>query len=388
MSRGKKRSLAGRLWCRRGKRLVRLGDNEAENEPCRKCCKTRSIQKHARSQADVRTLSIVDLPDECIVLILEKLDYKAHEMCEIARVCKKFYDISFNPRLWRVADFRFDTYLFARCSHVLDISQNISQYLSAVERREMFVSFLIKRKALLSHLRITFDIDKEMDTFRNLLEKCSLRNLKNVDIRWTVYWQYLSSAQKKVQSECFKKVLEIFSTLSPDISFLKCQLVSSIDMAEHVAKLKNIQSLNLVFIGYNVEVIDRGVLELILSSLPKLKEFKIKVRQMPNESFRGYSLKSNSLEHLDFSWSKGLRIRELQLPHLRTFMAVNVFEFFQGRTCPCLFELISNGCPELTKLNFKRSKIAGLDNFGLDEDDKREMHICKCDTHAPWRVPQ
>lgn len=387
MSRRKKSNSSGRQWCRRGKRLVRLGANEAENEPFRKICKTTSVQKSTQKQANIRTLSILDLPDECIGLILEKLNLKAYELCEITKVCKKFYDVSLNPRLWRIADFRFDTYLFARGFHVLDITQDISQYLSDVERREMFANFLIKRKALLSQLRITFDIDKEMEIFCNLLDNCSLRNLKNVDIRWTIYWQNLSPAQRELQSECFKKVLEKLSTISPDISFLKCQLLGSIDMAEVVGKLKNIQSLNLVFIGFN-EIIKRGVLDLILSSLPKLKELKIKVRQMLNESLKGYSLKSDSLEHLDFSWSKGLRIRELNLPHLHTFMAVNVFEFFQGRSCPCLFELISNGCPELTRINFKRSKVAGLDNFGLDEDDKREMHICQCDIHAPWRIQE
>jgi hypothetical protein len=155
-------------------------------------------------------------------------------------------------------------------------------------------------------------------------------------------------------------------------------------MARALGSIKNLQGLNLIFIG----VIDTKALEIILSSLSNLKELKIKVRQNTIENFKGYSLKSESLELFEFSWSKGFLIREIHLPHLHTFMAVNTFELMQGISCPCLFELISNGCPEITRLNSRRSIIAGLDNFPLSEYDEREMYICQCDVHAPWRVQE
>jgi len=374
MVRARKRVSSPKLWTRSaGKRLVRVENPYklvSVKFVCRSC-----------SSSNNKNISLLDLPDECILMILDKLNLEPHELCQMMHICKRFYELSFNPRLWQIADFRFSSFLYINngAINVESIQRNISE----LERREMFAQFLIKRKAILSFLRLHCDISDEFETVNSLIEKCCSKELNKVVIKWTfMHYNHLIFQRKLAKVICLRDILKKLSVQCPFINFVKSQIDESCTTARIIGTMANIQHLELSFLGVLQQDEDTNAIEILLLNLKKLKNFKLKVRQSLDAERPGCILKSDSLQLFDCSWSKGFHVQFIDLPRLHTYLAFNTFDLYQGVTSPCLFKLLEEGCPVLQKLNFKKFKSPGLANVNLSDVDKSNMYICSCDSHA------
>ena len=335
-----------------------------------------------------QTINFVDLPEECLVMILSFLDLD--EICRVSAICKKLFEASKHPGLWWKADFRFVSLLSSKCI-VVDALE-VETFMSNAERRKLFAVFLAKRKAVIRSLFIDFDACEERDVVVNMLERCNLKHLTTVDMKWWKSWDYLVDEQSVKEVSAFQQILHKLLELCPRMKSLKCEIDLSGKTASLISKFISLESLSLIFLRMRKSMYNQTAygmksshLETILSSLPLLQHLKIRTRQSVPDEFPGYVVKSSILKSFDCSWCKCFRICDLHLPNLHTFKAINSFDFRSNQPCLCLFKLIDKGCPNIQQLNMKKFEVAGLKNFGLNNFQKQQMFICSCPEHAPWR---
>ena len=419
----RKKGFSPVFWVRRGKRLVRrdcnvtvsgdsVGSNELSELTCslengflnstpkqreqtfcivarnRKKKKNSHVVPIFRGMENVRKTNIVDLPEECLVMILSYLG--PHEICRVSSICKKFFEASQHPGLWWKADFRFVSLMSTK--FVAVDSLEVETIMTNSQRRKLFAMFLVKRKAALRSLEVDFDACEEGEIIVKLIECCNVKNLTSVDMRWWKSWDYLVDGQSVKEVSAFQQILQKLLQLCPGIKSLKCEIDLSGNTARLISQFRSIENLSLVFlrmcrsmythIEYGME---SSHLETIISSLPNLQHLKIRTRQSVPDDFPGYVVKSAVLKTFDCSWCKCFRIRDLDLPSLHTFEGINSFDFRSYQPCPCLFKLIEKGCPKIQQLNKKKFVVSGLKNFRLNNFQKQQMFICSCPEHAPWR---
>ena len=134
-----------------------------------------------------------------------------------------------------------------------------------------------------------------------LLEKCNVKNLKDVDIRWKNTWEFCLPKTYLTKVMNFQKFLGSLSQHCPNLTKLDADIDSSFTSALAVSKLESIQWLKLYFClnhGVdNLRVLSQEALDKLLS-LPRLKVLKLIVSLSPAKA---YTLKSNTLEMLDLS---------------------------------------------------------------------------------------
>ena len=393
----KRKNSSPALWVRKGKRLVRVGTGcVSTNSPtvASQISKVSSGTNDSHSGAlaihtkAFTSTNILDLPEECIVMIMSFLN--PHEICRASTLCKRLFEASKHPRLWWRADFRFVSLLSS--TFVVIHPLEVESVLTNAQRRKLFAVFLAKRKAAIRTLLIDFSACEEAGMILNLLESCNVKDLTCVEMRWWKSWDCLVDGQSVKDVKSFQQILDKMSRLCPRIKSLKCEIDLSRKTALLISKFKSIESLSLVFLrmskgmyGLTEYGLKSSHFAMILSSLPNLENLKIRTRQSIPDEFPGYVLKSSVLKSFDCSWSKCFRICDLDLPNLHTFMAYNNCDFRGSEPCPCLFRLIKKGCPKLRQLNSKQSSVAGLENFQLNNCQMQQMFICSCPEHAPWR---
>lgn len=368
-----------KLWVRNGKRLVRLENFNAQDSTSKtsklsRCSSSCSFDKQATTSN-----SLLDLPNECLLMVMKNLSQQPHELCQLVKVCKRFYKLSFSPRLWGYANFRHLSFI-ANLFHK-EVNNRKTSRLSYVERKKKFANFLISRKAILSDLRIHCNIYEEIKMVRSLIDNCCTSKLQYFELRWTFYkFGLLNDERTKANLKLFREVLQKVSAQSPFLFFVKTQLDGSCLTASIIRTMTNIQHLELIFEGPIPQEKGTNAIEILLSSLKRLKKFKIRVQQrLWYDQFPGYTLKSDSLQQFDYTWCKGFDIKFIDLPQLHTFLAFDTFCEMQGIITPCLFQLIEEGCPSLTTLNDMTSTVPGLKNFPVDEDYKiGGRFLCMC----------
>ena len=333
--------------------------------------------------------SILDLPDDCLVTLFSNLEH--HEICNVAIVCKRFYEISRNPILWKSVELSFTALLKSKnFSLDVDAHSNKERFMTNARRRELFVSFLTSRRATLRDIRACIDINQEADMFLGLINNCNLTQLQSIDLKWSHSWNHCAP----VQVRSFQKLLRKLAQKKCKIKFLRCYLDVSCVSAHLLGRLQTIQHLNLKFLcrvkyrSREVEsVLQPEVLSIILSSLPNLKHLKIAIAQFIPDYFPGYELKSDSLEELVFGYTKQFLIKTLILPKLRTIKGECLcHDGSTNQTNVCLFDLIERGCPLIQTLNNHTSLTPGLANFNLSEHEKVMLFLCSCPDHVPWRI--
>lgn len=344
------------------------------------------------SSADIlcSSTSILDLPDECIAMVLNEFNEYPLELGRIMTVCKRFYEICCNiPSLWRTADFLFkyrDYKPPAQRKKFLDPE--------SVKRRELFAKFLAKRKAKLYAIRLYSDLPKEIEIARHLIWNCCSKELKHVIFMWISWEPYrYDESEEERRANSFREVFERLTASCPDIFSLQIQLDGSCATARLLgSRLTNINHLNVSFVTLKLEhersssESCEGPIEIILFYLRNLLTLRLSVELKSqhllvyDNPFHGYVLKSDSLEYLDISGSVNLLIREMRLPKLYVLVAEKSESIMQGRPF-CLYELIEEGCPSLTKINHITSETPGLQNFFISDEEKISMRLCMCQDH-------
>lgn len=368
---------APKVWIRRNRRLCR--NYSIEYYPERQNIISNSC-KELRSP-------ILDLPDECLVTVFKNLT--AYELCSVSRVCKRFYHVSCNSALWSSIDLSFEDLLSSyTVENVSFIDLDNNDHDSREERknsnrRMSFAKFLSERNAALTEIRARgdFNICHEANMFIYLLNNCSVRNLKKIDFSFPRgYWD-------QEFNQAFQRVLRcILRNCSRSLKILRCDADVSCTTAKLIGSLQNLEHLSLHFPSQR-QILQPEALNIILSSLPKLKHFKITIRpQFYDDLFPGYIIKSDSLESLDFGCTKMFLVTEMILPRLHTIL--NAEFLHMGVPLErelCLFNITERGCPLIQSINGYTSVLPGLQNFQLSDIKKRDLNYCKCVAHFLYR---
>ena len=375
---------APKLWRRQNGRLCRCDFVDRPENPSKRTARTRFIDNISSQQDKPWKVSILDLPEECLILVLRNLPFA--EICNVARVCKRFYQVSCNPTLWKSIDLSSVYALRLPSTVNLDYPSHMMTF---PKRRLLFASFLSSRRAALTDIRGEANLFTEDCMFHRLLN-CNTNNLHTVRLQMPRGINFLTYAPTAWELQGFRDVLRhLVQKCSNALKNLKCCADISYATAKILRSFHHLEYLNLHFltasqrseIYLQPEAMD-GIL-----SLPRLKYLKISICQSiaPKANFAGYILKSNSLETLHFGFTKEFIIRQMILPKLHTIKAECLHNFHRNQKAVCLLDVVERGCPRIQTLNHYTSLVPGLQNFNLSHDQKRSLHFCICPIHDPSR---
>ena len=381
---------APKLWRRHNGRLCRCEFLDQPENPAKRTASARFIDKAISLQHEPWKVSILDLPEECLIIVLRNLPYA--EICNVARVCRRFYQASCNPTLWKSIDLSA-VYAFRLPSTVnLDYPSHMMTF---PKRRLLFASFLSSRRAALTDIRGETNIFREDDMFHRLLD-CNTNNLHTVRLQMPYGVNFLTYVPTAWQLQGFRDVLRhLVQKGSNALKCLKCYADVSYATAKILGSFHHLEYLNLHFLTplhrseIDVNYLQPEAMDGIMS-LPRLKYLKITICQSvdPEANFSGYMLKSNSLETLHFGFTKEFIIRQMILPKLHTIKAECLINFHRNQKAVCLLDVVERGCPQIQTLNHYTSLVPGLRNFNLSHDQKRDLHFCICPIHDPSRAYQ
>ena len=367
-------------WVRRSGRLCRR--NSVDDAPVGH--QNTSSYRREKTWRENRSY-ILDLPEECLVIVFKSLT--AYEICNVSTVCKRFYHVSRNSALWRSVDLSLEDFLRSHRQRVSFVDLDKYDWRKGnpdAQRRMRFASFLSARKAALTEIRLRgkFDIYQEADMLVYLLNKCNVKNLRKIDLKpcgisWC--WEFgLKFVLKRLVQKCRNSLK--FLRCGVDVSFTTAKLIGSLHSLEHL-------QLHFPDTQPSYDVLQPEALDAILSGLLNLKHLKITTRQYiyDKDTFPGYVLKSDTLETLDFGFTKEFLITGMILPKLRTIKAEFPFIGYFTERITCLFNIVEKGCPLIQTINGYTSPVPGLQNFQLSETGKRQLYFCSCAVHRPSR---
>ena len=363
-----------KLWVRRNGRLYRC-DSVDYPSGCH-----RNISNCWRKGKEPRT-SVLDLPEECLVIVFKCLT--PYEICSVAKACKRFYHVSFNPTLWSSVDLSFLDFVNLYRASFVDMENSIwTEVITNAKRRMSFASFLAVRKAALTDIRACGDLNifREADMFIYLINNCNVTNLKKISLwlegSWD--WEYIHAGLHRVLRCLVQNCCNVLKSL-------RCDVDVSYTTAKLLGSLHSLEYLNLHF-PYLHTVLPPKSLDAILSSLPNLKYLKITIRQQVLDGyFPGYVFRSDSLETLEFGSTKTFWITKMTLPKLHTIQAESLHTGHYVERPVCLFDLLEEGCPLIQTINGFTSLVPGFQNFHLSDNEKRELYFCRCPVHSPYR---
>lgn len=371
-----------RQWVRRSGRLCRR--NSVDDAPVG--YQNTSSNLREKTLREPRSCTcILDLPEECLVIVFKSLT--AYEICNASTVCKRFYHVSRNSALWRSVYLSLEDFSRLHAQRVSFVDLDNYDWRETnidTKRRMLFASFLSARKAALTEIRFhgNFNIYLEADMLLCLLSKCNVKNLKKVDMKpYGIYWCWELGVQvvlKRLVQKCRNS-----------LKFLRCFVDVSYTTAKLIGSLHNLEYLQLNFRNAKPshDILQPEAMDAILSRLPNLKHLKITTRQYiyDKDTFPGYVLKSDTLETLDFGFTKEFLITGMVLPKLRTIKAEFPYIGYFTERITCLFDIVEKGCPLIQTINGYTAPIPGLQNFQLSETEKRELYFCSCSAHSPSR---
>ena len=357
-----------KLWVRRNGRLCRC-DSVGDPSECWKELRTPRSAVH-----------VLDLPEECLVIVFKSLT--AYEICNVARVCKRFYHVSFNPTLWNSIDLSFEGFSSLCRASLVDTECSWTEVMTNTKRRMLFASFLSARNAALTEIRSysNINIHCEARMFIYLLNNCNVKNLKKIYLRLPGSWGW-----ERIHG--FQRVLRcLVQNCCNVLKSLRCDVDSSYTTAKLLGSLRGLEYLNLHFpLLRHSNVLQPEAMHAILSSLPNLKYLKITVRQDIDyhaDYFPGYVFKSDSLETLDFGFTKRFWITKMLLPKLHTIRAESLYNDSYTPMAACFFDVVEKGCPAIQTINGFTSLVPGLQNFHLSDIQKRDLYFCDCPVHS------
>ncbi|XP_078352263.1 uncharacterized protein LOC144636940 [Oculina patagonica] len=336
-----------KLWVRKNGRLCRYNLVDQLEYPSEKTTSSLvdSVSSPGRSWKE---FSVLDLPEECLVIVLKNLPF--YEICNVARVCKRFYQVSWNPTLWKLKSIDLSSVYNFPISFVN--LGCLSQCMTFPKRRMLFASFLSARGAALTDVQGEVNICREADMFCCLLN-CNVKNLQTVKLRLPYGLNYLTYMPGEQELQAFRHALWcLVQKCSNFLKSFKCYVDISFTTSKLLGSLHALEYLNLQFLPpprqSDEQYLQPKAIDAILS-LPNLKYFKISIFQSTFEDHDQpeYELKSDSLETLDFGHTKRFIIRKLILPKLHTIKAECLLNFHDQQRAVCLFDIVEEGCPQI-----------------------------------------
>lgn len=318
-----------------------------------------------------------DLPDDCLLLIFEKLEQD--DLLNCTAVCKRWKTLlGTNRRLWNTVNFQVGAIS----------SRKTQERASSVNRKRTFsnrktVQFLVSnglRPKVLTIQHNSFDT-VAFRTLATLIASGSCQDLTRFSIKWYEEWNFSASRDEDEFHTDHLHFLNLMALLKShtgqSLSSMTTQLYWTTASLRHLCEFKHLSHLE-VNAFPRVHCIYPWQITKILEELCELQSLKLTVTINP-QFIRTLSFKSQSLTSLDISDCVNLFISEMELPNLRNYMALNV-QCHRAALCYhtfCLHAVLAEGCPRLETINNQP-----LSTVPLEQQSK----ICFCHTHkdAVW----
>lgn len=354
----------------------------------------------ASSSSSYKTFQ--DLPEVCKVKIFGFLSVV--EKGVAAQVCREWQSLMKCPVLWS----RLDLTEFALHSvgeqmvpkQHLRHSCDLSCYVTYQTKMNAFRAYVVSVSPSVKLLKFAFDIgdagDGWLDYLRSFLAGIRCKELTIASVGWNE--TAVKPKEKKVSAEedaesvrrrrhrqrHFVGFFESFASMAPNLSHLELEFDWSVRSVEALSGLQRLEKLT-VRRYFAFQSLDQSLLDRLLDSLPCLKSFEMEVWTPNSTGLCLYTMRSNTLQHLDVSASRGFYLTDLDLPNV---LSISVgYQLWNGplvtidcTPLPCIYHILARGAPSLQKIN----------ELALQRDWRRNPYpdlssvlgaVCPCHLH-------
>lgn len=291
----------------------------------------------------------------------------------VAQVCSEWNALIRCPSMWSCVDLTTFTLHSKSCSQRMHRCDR-DCYKLYRERMNKFHRYLTSVGPAMKRFQFAYDIgdgqDGWLEWVESLLNAAQCRDLESAYLNWKEtpakpFWpdgdQWSSEDYNELmhrhrhRQRQFVKFLEFFACRAPNIS----KLVMPFDWsAKSVQVLMNLRCLEtLVLEKYFVfQALDQSLLDMLVRSLPLLKELVIEVWTPSGSGLLFYTIRSSTLRYVDISQSRGFFLREVDLPNVRVFKAGRhpwngPLVMADSVRIPCIYQVLSEGAPNLQQIN-------------------------------------
>lgn len=312
---------------------------------------------------------IGDLPPECLDHIFSYLNFK--DLLHCSEVSQGWNDIVKSHSRWVHADFRQIQTFKEDCLQKVAYKK-YADFMKGTDVQVKKVTFdaNLSTPDFLSH--------GNFDNLLSFLNAGNCTNVKHFSLKWAGKWEDMDNEDFECAHLLSLTTLILLTSYCPRLDQLQTQFNWTADSLQYLVPLKNLQVLEIACIP-PVHGIQKWHLNKLLQALPFLKTFKLQATLLPHHALmQKYTFCSESLKTLDLSECINFSILELSLPNLEWFIGREINGYLQQK---CIFDMLTQECPALIKLNSVHSTKPGFQNFGLNEVVKRHLRICSCQDH-------
>lgn len=319
-----------------------------------------------------------------------------------AQVCSEWNALIRCPGMWTCVDLTTFTLHSKSCSQRMHRCDR-DCYKLYCERMNKFHRYLTSVGPALKRFQFAYDIgdgqDGWLEWIESLLNASQCRDLESAYLNWKEtpakpFWpdgdQWSSEDYNELmhrhrhRQRQFVKFLEFFACRAPNIS----KLVMPFDWSsKSVTVLMTLRCLRtLVLEKYFVfQALDQSLLDMLIRSLPLLKELMIEVWTPSGSGLLFYTIQSSTLEYVDISQSRGFFLREVDLPNVRVFKAGRhpwngPLVMADSVRIPCIYQVLSEGAPNLQQIN-EHALHKDWREHQYDELNLILKAMCSCHQH-------
>lgn len=322
----------------------------------------------AHSSVGKQRFPFQNLPLDCKLKIFSFFSHTERGVA--AQVCQEWKCLVQIPSLWETVDCT----VFPRC-HKTHTDCTKLCYVLYRERIKQFMFFLQGVRPVLKRLRLAFDIgdheDGWLECVENFLDNARLHELEYLYFNWREtpgkpYWEAANvtwstgDARDLMHKHRYRQRLfvNLFDRLTAHASNIT-QLIIPFEWSSRslhaLSRLSRLECLVLekyfVFQSLNQESLDQ-----LFVSVPRLRNLILEVWTPSGKGLQFYCIRSASLMTFDISQCRGFYLKVVQLPHLEVFKVSRhpwngPLVTAESVTIPCLYQVLSQGCPLLRQIN-------------------------------------
>ena len=322
---------------------------------------------------------ILDLPEECLLLIFENLDQK--DLIACSNVCKQWQDtVVMNRSLWKAIKLQSDFHVRKNVG-ISRFAATTKEYDTCSFANRRIVQFLVRHDIHPDTIMIKYpSLDtRTHDTLSLLISSGCCHRLTSCAIKWCEDWNFSDSDEFATDLSHFLSIMSLLKEYTGiSLHRMKTQLIWTAESVRHICEFKQLSHIELNAFP-RVQCVYRSNIEKLLDALQNLESLKLTVTVMPKFAER-FSFKSESLLSLDISDCVNFFIEEMHLPNLHTFCAVNIqchrMALFLHTFC--LHTVLRNGCP---RLRYIHSGPADKTGNHASAPSSAKGRICFCHEH-------
>jgi len=272
-------------------------------------------------------------------------------------------------------------------------------------RVKQFLTYLKELRPILRSFEFKLDIGEPYDGFlppiENLIEKANTKELRYASMNWkeTPSRPFWTDSNMRCQDVMYRHRLrqrkfldffDLFTKQCPKLETLVMPFDWSDRSVDSLLRLKNLHSLVLekYFVFQNL---CQDLINKLLLGLIHLRQLMLEVWTPSGQGLVFFRLKSDSIEYLDISQSRGFYLNNVDLPKMKVFRIARhpwngPLVFADRVNVPCIYDILAAGAPSLEKINEHiLKKDWQLVKYSTLEEVLRS--VCSCRRHkSGWAM--